>query len=745
MLFIFLTEINRDNRRSELPEEVPNVHGHEKEVDDIVQALCGERKTTAAGVLVSGIAGIGKSTVAIQAGHRLKNEFETIVRFCSLRGANKGGGEGDDVLREILNVCVPGHQQSSEYPKHVLLNWCRRLEYELVLIVDNAEDAIDDPGDYSFLNLLSDMRKCSYCQIKFLITSRRSEIETGGTVSNLQLVKIPVGPLDVREGVEVLKDGANLPFETAPDIEVKLYKIAELCENIPLALRLAGPLLAEESEYSFDGLIQELEKNPTKTLDLEHMMEIAFKKLDESLQHALVCLSVFPRSFARDAAEALLGKVNCAQHLTKLKKRCWIQKQGNRYLIHLLIRGYARQIGEREGFRQILALGQQRFTEHFLTQILKDTDKYWGKDKCKESLRLFNEERVNLEATLKVVGQQKMCNYGACRELEGMVMRCHQVAQYIEYCVPFKVYYDFLVGLLQFSRSREKITKEVEILCLLFHESRKRGEGEMQKSKDLIEQAIQLHDGNLPCFDEEGLSEVFYLIHYGRYLSQDCHERERSQRYLEKAISIYEKDTAKHLEHNFTFDKGKILSQMGHNAKLHKDGVKREAAVRYYSEALSFRLMHYGKHLLTAFSYKEMGDYFLFLEELGKADENYKKALAVLEDMDVKEQKEIVPIYKNFGICYQKRKDFVRSREIFQLGRSVADNTIEGNHKWKVWIKTQLALLLYREYPEEESEARIISAEVFQMGKELGMKKWPKKETLETFYKNHQEHDKHHL
>ena len=422
-----MTEINRDNRRSELPEEVPNVHVHKKEVDDIVQALCGEKKTTVAGVLVSGIAGIGKSTVAIQAGHRLKNEFETIVRFCSLRGANKGDGEEDDVVREILNVCVPGYQQSSECPKHVLLNWCRRLEYELVLIVDNAEDAIDDPGDYSFLNLLSDMRKCSYYQIKFLITSRRSEIETVGTVSNIQLVKIPVGPLDVREGIEVLKDSANLPLETAPDIEVKLHKIAELCENIPLALRLAGPLLAEESEYSFDGLIQEeLESNPRKTLDLEPMMEIAFEKLDESLQHALVCLSVFPRSFARDAAEALLGEVNCAQYLTKLNKRCWIQKQGNRYHIYLLIRGYARQIGEREEFRQILALGQQRFTEHFLTHILKNTNKYWGKETCKESFRLFNEERINLEATLRVVGQQKIRNCGACKELESLVVQCQQ-------------------------------------------------------------------------------------------------------------------------------------------------------------------------------------------------------------------------------------------------------------------------------------------------------------------------------
>ena len=47
-----MTEINRDNRRGELPEEVPNVYEHKKEVDDIVQSLYGEKKTTAAGVLV---------------------------------------------------------------------------------------------------------------------------------------------------------------------------------------------------------------------------------------------------------------------------------------------------------------------------------------------------------------------------------------------------------------------------------------------------------------------------------------------------------------------------------------------------------------------------------------------------------------------------------------------------------------------------------------------------------------------
>ena len=161
------------------------------------------------GVLVTGTAGVGKSTEAIQAGYRLKDEFEAIVQYCSLRGTYKGDSEDDGVLREILNVCVPCHQQGSEYPRYVLLNWCKQLENEMILIVDNVEDAVEGPDKFRFLNLLSDMRMRSDCKIKFLITSSL-DVETVGTTLNSPLHKLGLGPLDVAESIEVLKDSANL-------------------------------------------------------------------------------------------------------------------------------------------------------------------------------------------------------------------------------------------------------------------------------------------------------------------------------------------------------------------------------------------------------------------------------------------------------------------------------------------------------------------------------------------------------
>ena len=320
----FLVSLQKEMEKlkltSELPEKEANIHGREKEIDIIVQALLEKSCKTVAGFLVTGTAGVGKSTVAIQAGYRLKDEFGAIVKYCSLRGAYKGSREVDSVVREILNVCVPGNYQGTEYPKHVLLNWCRQLDNEMILIIDNVEDVVEGRDKDWFLNLLSDMRMRSDCKIKFLITSSL-DVETVGTASNILLSKLDLGPLDVEESIEILKDSANLTSNTDTETKAKLRQIAKICENIPLALRLAGPLLAMESEYTFDGLKHKLEQNPARTLGVKPIMEIAFEKLDKSLQHALVYLSVFPQSFKRDAAEAILGD-DCAEALTNLKKRC---------------------------------------------------------------------------------------------------------------------------------------------------------------------------------------------------------------------------------------------------------------------------------------------------------------------------------------------------------------------------------------------------------------------------------------
>ena len=722
----FLDETTSSTLRSELPEEESNILGRTKEIDQIVQALSGKRENTTAGVLVSGAPGVGKSTVAIQAGYRLKNGFGKTVKFCPLRGAGSGGSE----VREILNVCAVGYQQTNENPRYVLRNWCRGLQDDLILILDNAEDALENSD--AFMSLLQDMRTFSDRKVKFLITWRLSDINNPTTGLDFQPVKI--GPLGQKESIEVLVNGAGLTNDK-PEAQVKLNKIAELCENIPLALRLAGPLLAEDSEYTFEELIKELQDNATKPLRLDRVMAVAFDRLDEPSKDALVGLSVFARSFGRDAAKALLG-INCADHLTKLKQRCLIQRQGNRYLIHLLIRAYARQMGKGQKLRAIVVHCQQRFLEYFLSLILRYAKEYWGKDTCKDSLCLFNEERLNLESALTEVGQnRKLRDF---KELDDVVDACGLIAPYIEDCVPSRLYVCFLNGLLRVSESQKKITKQVEILWLLYDESRRHG-GDREKSEGLIKQAKTLHHDNLPSFEQDSLSEICYLSHYGRYLSQDLKKRDEAQPLLRKAVSMFEEEKKDHCAS--TFDMGRVLSQIGHNERMDKaeDEIRHEEALTCYQEALSFRQSHYGEHVVTALAHKDLADSYLFIEDFGKAEENYKAAERIFEELEMTKQKEAVPTYKNFGRCFEKSGKIAEARLKFEMARDVAEATIEGSDKWKVEINTYLALLLYKHYPDDLRKAVKITQYVFRMAKERNLKPWQDKEELEEFYNRYRD------
>lgn len=171
---------------------------------------------------------------------------------------------------------------------------------------------------------------------------------------------------------------------------------------------------------------------------------------------------------------------------------------------------------------------------------------------------------------------------------------------------------------------------------------------------------------------------------------------------------------------------------MGHNLN---HGERYEEALNSYTEALRFRSSHYGKHILTAFAHKDLADYHFRLQNVIKAEESYQDAIQLLRDIKMDRQKEAVSVYRNYGKCCEERGKIEEARKVLEMGRDVANATMEGSVRVKLELNTTLAVLLYKKYPKEVKQADKLAKKVFEMNKELKMDEWPESTELETFYK----------
>ena len=93
---------------------------------------------------------------------------------------------------------------------------------------------------------------------------------------------------------------------------------------------------------------------------------------------------------------------------------------------------------------------------------------------------------------------------------------------------------------------------------------------------------------------------------------------------------------------------------------------------------------------MTALVHKDVAGVYLSMEDFGKAEENYEAAVRILDCMGMIKQKKAIPTYKKFARCCEKSGKIDEARRKYEMGIEVADTTIEGSHKWKVDMNTNL-------------------------------------------------------
>lgn len=338
----------------QLPVDLATFIGREKELAYLTDAA-GENSRTVVISAVEGMAGIGKTQLALHAAHRLvqAGRYTDIQLYANLRGFDPDHEPSDpaavlDVFLRQLEV--PAARVPAGLDERAAMFRDRIHGRQALLLLDNAAD------DEQLRPLLPASPTCLV-----LITSRRSLAALDGART------VTLDVLTTEESVEVLARivGAD---RVAAEPEAA-ERIAELCGGLPLAVSIAAARLRSRPvwtlRYLADRLETGLDEITAGSRGLARVFDLSYQGLSTCAQRVFRLLGIHPAVDFTAASITALAGVDLAEADRVLEllqdERLVQQKVLDRYELHDLLRAYAAeraaaQTGEQERSEAVTAV-----------------------------------------------------------------------------------------------------------------------------------------------------------------------------------------------------------------------------------------------------------------------------------------------------------------------------------------------------------------------------------------------------
>ena len=702
-----------------LPDEDPKVFGRSEEIRQVTEAIQTKGVAT---VVITGGPGFGKTTVANKVAHELVGVCKNTVLYCPIRSKTTA----DDVATSMILACNKNHSHPPRNPHHWLLNWSKQQMNNVTFILDNADDVLNSDDRLHFISLLRDMRILSGQNINFVLTSRRVFKD-----SSLKMIEVRLKPLPPEESQRVLTE------QISDDcIKKQLSKtdiLVELCGCVPLALCIVGSLL---SDYTEDELIDSLKERPLDVLredesddnSVEKAIKTSYDVLSHIEQQALLVMSAFPGSFSSEAAKTVIN--NCTSCTTQpisilrsLKNRSLIEQPASqRYQIHPLIQAFLKSIDQDMG-THLVTLGEKVACAFFVSQLADNTVLYWSKDRCKESIQRFNEDRHNFEYFLNAcISGLKSKNPDVLTIVEILIERISRISSiylYLEMCLLPSVYVEFLkLSCDLLTSGHHPANKGVELLCLVGHESRRAGD--LSKYKEFQEKARETFSQNPAAFQGEKVSEAFFYNNNARFLAEEGKLDEAKEQF-DFCLNICEEN----LSLDYMYVQKAITLLFAGNEDNRRN--ERQEAEQKLNEALNLYQRVLGRHVMTAWAYRYLADFLLFrvdnsfgtAQNQQKCIELYEDALEIMESLGMADHKECILSLTNLGICRQLQDNQEQAMKLYQRALHIAERELGENHTWKVYLKTQMAY--WNKKNGRLDEAKALKDDAMRMSYTLGL------------------------
>lgn len=327
-------------RPMQLPPDVPNFTGRAAQLRQLDSLLHSHATSRSVAVItaVAGMAGVGKTTLAIHWGHRVRGQFPDGQLYVDLRGYAPGSPRSAaGVLAKFLrSLGTPADQVPVDDDEAAALYRSILADRTLLILLDNAADSAQVrpllPGAGGSV---------------VVVTSRAAltglVVREGAHRLNLDLLTEP-------ESIDLL--AALLGADRVAAEPAAASELARRCGYLPLALRVAAASLPPPGQIA-DQVAQLRERGSLPVLAgagevdavVPAIFDLSYDRLQPLTRLAFRLLGLFPGSdLSADALAPLAGvaKPQAEAWLAELAQAHLVKPVApGRYICHDLLREYA--------------------------------------------------------------------------------------------------------------------------------------------------------------------------------------------------------------------------------------------------------------------------------------------------------------------------------------------------------------------------------------------------------------------
>ena len=357
-----------DTAPAQLPPPLRAFTGRVRESAALDSLLSGVRQKHTAPVVVavSGTAGVGKTTFAVQWAHSAITEFPDGQLYLNLRGYDASGSpmEPADAVRHVLDSFgIPAERIPANVDSQVGLYRSLLADKKLLLVLDNARDADQ------IRPLLPSSPGCVV-----LVTSR-DQLTPLAVSHGAQLLTLD--PLSIQDAYELITRRVGANRATAEPDAMK--QLISQCAGLPLALAITAARACAHPTFPLRDLAAQLYDTKAhldrfhssyQSTDLRAVFSWSYHALSPEAARLFRLFGIHPGpDIGTDAVAnlAALPKDRTRILLTELAEAHLVtQHTPGRYTLHDLLRAFATELAHTHDTDQERRAATNRLLDHYL-------------------------------------------------------------------------------------------------------------------------------------------------------------------------------------------------------------------------------------------------------------------------------------------------------------------------------------------------------------------------------------------